>query len=114
MLRQAILDKNLASLRYWRADYHYAHKVERGDIVFLAGITSKLVHEIIQTPFALNETYYVGDGANLAFVENLRIVPADFTTRVRDILCPRASEASAGQYAALTALIDEVISLANL
>jgi hypothetical protein len=78
-LKQAILSKYTASLRYWRTDYHYANKVARGDIVFLAGLTSKLVHEAIQILFALNETYYVGDGANLGFVEQFKIVPADFS-----------------------------------
>ena len=51
-------------------------------------MTSKLVHEIIQILFALNETYYAGDGANLTFVEKFKIVPADFPARVHDILYP--------------------------
>jgi hypothetical protein len=41
-------------------------------VAFLAGMSSKLVHEIIQILFALKETYYVGDGANLTFVEKLK------------------------------------------
>jgi hypothetical protein len=112
VLKQAILDKYLVSLRYWRSDYHYAHKVERGDVVFLAGMTSKLVHEIIQILFALNETYYAGDGSNLRFVEKFAIAPADFPARVSAVLYPGA-DAYAAQYAALTALIDEVVALAS-
>jgi hypothetical protein len=112
-LKHAILNRYAASLRYWRSDYHYAHKVERGDAVFLAGITSKLVHEIIQILFALNETYYPGDGANLSLVGNFKIVPADFAARVHDILYPGSSEAFPRQYAVLTSLIDEVLPLAN-
>jgi hypothetical protein len=113
-LKQAILSKFAASLRYWRTDYHYANKVERGDFVFLAGMTSKLVHEIIQILFALNETYYAGDGANLGFVEKFAIVPADFSARVRDILYPGSADAFAGQYTALASLIDETLVLAGL
>lgn len=112
-LKQAILGKYTASLHYWRTDYHYAHKVERGDVIFLAGMTAKLVHEIIQILFALNETYYAGDGANLAFVEKFKVVPADFSARVRDILYPRSAGAFAGQYAALASLIDETLALAG-
>ena len=112
-MKQAILAKNMASLRYWQPDYHYAHKVQRGDVVFLAGISSKLVHEVIQILFALNETYYVGDGANLAFVEKFRIAPANFSARVQAILYPQGPEAAANQYSTLVALIDEVIALAN-
>jgi hypothetical protein len=111
VLKQAILKKFLASLRYWRSDYHYAHKVERGDGVFLAGITSKLIHEIIQVLFALNETYYSGDGSNLNYVEKFKIVPVNFSARVQAILYPQAANVFALQYAALTALIDEVIAL---
>jgi hypothetical protein len=113
-LKQAILGKYAASLRYWRTDYHYAHKVERGDVVFLAGMTSKLVHEIIQVLFALNETYFAGDGANLSFVEKFKIVPDDFSARVGQILYPGTRDAFASQYAALSSLIDEVLSLADL
>ena len=110
-LKQAVLGKYTASLRYWRTDYHYANKVERGDVVFLAGMSSKLVHEIIQILFALNEIYYAGDGANLSFVGKFTIVPADFPARVRDILYPGSAGAVAGQYAALATLIDETLAL---
>lgn len=111
-MKKAILDKYLASLRYWHSDYHYAHKVERGDVIFLAGMSSKLVHEIIQILFALNETYYVGDGANLTFVEKFKIAPVDFSARAQAILYPQGPDAYVHQYAALAALIDEVCSLA--
>jgi hypothetical protein len=110
-LKQAVLEKYAASLRYWRSDYHYAHKVEQGDMVFLAGMSTKLVHEMIEILFALNETYFVGDGANLVFVEEFRIVPADFAARVREILYPRTPDPLRGQYSALTALIDDVLGL---
>jgi hypothetical protein len=36
VLQQAILRKHTESLQYWRHDYHYRHKVARGDVVFLA------------------------------------------------------------------------------
>lgn len=112
-LKQAILVKNLASLRYWRQDYHYANKVEREDVVFLAGMTSKLVHEILQVLFALNEVYYVGDGSNLAFAEKFKILPPGFCGRVREILYPGGQGRLAAQYAGLAALIDEVVALAG-
>jgi hypothetical protein len=112
-LKRAIIDKNAASLRYWRTDYHYTHKVERGDVIFLAGMASKLVHEIILILFALNETYYPGDGWNLAFVEKFRIAPPDFSNRVGKILYPGSPDACTVQYSALISLIDEVLALAN-
>ncbi len=112
-LKRAILDKYLASLRYWRSDYHYAHKVERGDVVFLAGMSAKLVHEIIQILFALNETYFVGDGSNLKFVEKFKTVPDGFAGRVGEILYPQKVDAFTSQYQALIVLIDEVTAMAS-
>jgi hypothetical protein len=113
-LKEAVLRKYAGSLRYWRQDYHYAHKVARGDVVFLAGMAAKLVHEVIQVLFALNETYFAGDGANLAFAEKFAIVPENFVPRVQAILYRRAKDGFAVQYADLMALVDEVLVLADL
>lgn len=112
-LKAAILSRYLESLRYWRGDYHYAHKVERADVPFLAGMSAKLVHEMIQVLFALNETYYVGDGSNLSFVEKFKIAPPNFSARVQEILYPPPPEPFKAQYTALCALIDEVLALAG-
>lgn len=113
-LKQAILKKHLESLRYWRGDYHYRNKVQRGDVVFTAGLTSRLVHDMIQVLFALNETYYVGDGQNLDFCRKFALAPAGFADKVQQILYPEATENRLQvQYAALLALIDEVVALAD-
>lgn len=112
-LKEAILRKYTGSLRYWRHDYHYAHKVARGDVVFLAGMAAKLVHEVIQVLFALNETYFAGDGANLAFAEKFAIVPQNFALRVQAILYPPAEDGFGRQYGELMGLIDEVLVLAG-
>jgi|WetSurMetagenome_2_1015567.scaffolds.fasta_scaffold168506_2 hypothetical protein len=111
-LKAAILQKYVESMQYWRGDYHYQNKVERGDVVFLAGMSSKLVHEMLQVIFALNETYFVGDGSNLAFVEKFKILPANFSARVQAILYPGGPGAVRDQYAGLCSLIDEVVALA--
>lgn len=112
-LQQAIIKKHLRSLNYWRNDYHYRNKVERGDVVFLAGLTARLIHDIMQVLFALNETYYVGDGNNLHYVEKFAIQPPDFAERVTAILYPQATaDRVTTQYEALLGLIDEVKTLA--
>jgi hypothetical protein len=110
-LKQAILVKTTSSLRYWRDDYHYASKVARGDIVFTAGMVSKLVHEVLQVLFALNETYYVGDGSNLEFTASFSILPPDFPARIQRILYPQPPDALEKQYADLCSLIDEILIL---
>ena len=88
------------------------YKVERRDRVFLAGLTSRLVHDLIAILFALNETYYVGDGNNLDFIARFRHVPEGFAEAVERILYPAAGDDTlARQYADLARLIDAVVDL---
>lgn len=112
-LKQAILKKYTGSLQNWRADYHYANKVKRCDVVFTAGLTAKLVHEILQILFALNETYFVGDGSNLIYAEKFSILPENFSARVHKIFYPSSPDPVTEQYSLLTALMDEVIELVH-
>ncbi len=108
-LGSAIIQKYMNSLKFWRTDYHYQNKVKRGDVVFLAGLTSRLVHEMIQILFALNRTYYVGDGKNLHYVDSFAIKPDDFVNRVTTILYPENSEDRfTMQYDSVIGLIDEI------
>ena len=101
-------------MRYWRQDYHYRNKVERRDLVFLAGLTSRLVHDLIAILFALNETYYVGDGNNLGFIARFRHVPEGFAEAVGRILYPApGADVFERQYADLARLIDAVVDLAE-
>ncbi|MFZ4508169.1 MAG: DUF4037 domain-containing protein [Fimbriimonas sp.] len=81
-LKEALLKKHLESLRYWRADYHYRNKVQRGDPVFLAALSARLVHDIMQVLFAINERYFPGDGANLVFAQKFEIKPENLEDRL--------------------------------
>jgi Domain of unknown function (DUF4037) len=108
-LKQAILDKHLLALRYWRADYHYVSKVKRGDVVFLAGLSAKLVHHMMQVLFAINETYFVGDGQNLEFAEQFRYKPASLSARVTAALyLPPSDRMLDTQREVLMGLIDDI------
>ncbi len=114
VLKQALLKKHLASVRYWRDDYHYRNKVRRGDVVFLAGLTTKLVHDVMQILFALNETYYIGDGQNLEYAARLSVKPVGLSERVRQVLYPLpADDMLERQRDVLIALIGDVIALAD-
>lgn len=111
-LKAALLEKHLASLRYWRNDYHYTNKVKRADVVFLAGLSARLVHDMMQVLFALNETYYVGDGHNLDFARGFRHRPDNLEGRIRDILYPGGLEnVFLEQHAAISSLIDDILQL---
>ncbi|MHB9032956.1 MAG: DUF4037 domain-containing protein [Anaerolineae bacterium] len=109
VLQRAVIRKHLGSLQYWRRDYHYASKVRRGDIVFLAGLSARLVHDMCQVIFALNERYFVGDGQNLRFIAGMALQPRDFSARVQQALYPAPGEHMyEEQYAVLCGLIDEL------
>jgi hypothetical protein len=113
-LKKAILEKHGGSLRYWRHDYHYANKVTRGDVVFLAGLSARLVHDMMQVLFALNETYFIGDGQNLKFAETFPIQPENFATRVGEALYPGTAEDKFSQQREnLCRLIDDVLELSD-
>lgn len=111
-LKAALLQKHGNSVRYWRQDYHYRHKVQRGDAVFLASLTARLVHDLIQILFALNETYYTGDGNNLHFIETFPIAPDNVGERITAILYPEP-QGYAEQATRLADLIDDVESLVD-
>ncbi len=111
-LKAALIERHGQTLRYWRDDYHYASKAERGDIVFCCGLATALIHAVFQVLFALNEAYYVGDGRNLECARAFRILPRDFEPRVRAALF--AADSPGGlrrQRETLLALIDDVLAL---
>jgi len=111
-LQRAIIQKHMKSLTYWRHDYHYQNKVNRGDVVFLAGMATRLVHDVIQVLFAINKTYYVGDGNNLHYVSSFAVKPENIVERITEILYPhQANDTLTIQYEAIIALIDDITIL---
>ncbi len=111
-LRAALIDRHGKTLRYWRGDYHYASKAERGDPVFCHGLATTLIHAVFQVLFALNEVYYVGDGRNLECASAFSILPRDFEARVRAALSAADSAAALRrQRETLIGLIDDVLAL---
>jgi len=111
-LKKAILSKHLEFVRYWSKDYHYVSKVERGDHIFLASLSAKIVHSLSQILFSLNEVYYPGDGWNEKYIESFSIVPPNFNERVIACLYPQAGhDTLVRQRQQLMDLISEVESL---
>ncbi|MFC5665967.1 DUF4037 domain-containing protein [Kitasatospora misakiensis] len=111
-VRLATIRRHLPALLYWRGDYHYRNKARRGDLVFLAGLTTKLVHHVVQVLAALNRAYYPGDGNNLRLLSTLSILPSKAEERITRILYPAQAAADlVGQREQLIALIDETAAL---
>lgn len=108
-MAQAIAHRWLAFLTYWRDDYHYAGKVARADPVFLAGLSAKLAHGILQVVFALNRVHFPGDGWTLDLARDLPLQPTAFEPRLRAAL---AQSDPAAQRDAFRALITDLAALA--
>jgi len=111
-LKQAIVDKHLPFLRYWKTDYHYEHKVDTGDTVFAYSLAAKIVHAAVQLVFALNERYYVGDGKNLEFIAEMTRVPEGFAEMVEAVFYePRGRAGLPVQRKRIVELIEAVEAL---
>jgi len=108
IVRDAVLNKHLNRLKYWKSDYHYKNKVARKDIIFLASLTASLVHDVMQVLCAVNGFYFPGDGHNLSFAKNFNIIPDDFENRIKSILYPEDTDKLAGQYAAMIDMISDI------
>lgn len=111
-LKESIIEKHASSLKYWRNDYHYLNKVHRKDNVFLASLTMRLVHDILQVLYAVNEFYYPGDGMNLKYTEEFTIKPEHFNERISEVVRLIGNEDDCEQqYNKLMELIDDVLDL---
>lgn len=114
-LKKSILDKHCFSLKYWRADYHYSNKVKRKDVVFLAFLTARLVHDMMQVIYALNEKYYPGDGSNLKYTKDFSIKPDDFENRIVHVFqISEEEDAYRHQYDNVVSLIDDTLALTEV
>jgi len=111
-LKSSIIKKHLWNLRFRKSDYHYKNKVKREDGVFLASLTAKLINDIIQVIYALNEFYYPGDGLNLEYTPQFKLKPENFEEKVIEILYPdKNGEIYQNQYNNMIRLIDDVLKL---
>lgn len=88
VVQQAVYDRYRENLEYWPQDYHYRNKVEKQDVVFLHGVTAKLVNAIAEVLCARNRRWFTGDGNLLRTLDSLDVKPEHCTERIRAILYP--------------------------
>jgi hypothetical protein len=113
-LKQSVISRHAEILKYWKDDYHCLSKIAREDYVFLAGLTVKMLHSIFQILFALNETYYPGDGNNLLYTRSFEKIPREFESRVNAILVHKGRrETLKEQQYEVRSLAGEVLDLVD-
>ncbi|MGC4190896.1 MAG: hypothetical protein QM589_07005 [Thermomicrobiales bacterium] len=112
VVQQAIYARYRENLEYWPQDYHYRNKVGKEDIVFLHGVTDKLVNAIAEVLCARNRRWFTGDGNLIRTLDGLEVKPARCTERIRAILYPEPSpDLYARQREDLCALANETLAL---
>jgi hypothetical protein len=87
-LREAIIDKHLGAARFWPHNFHYTSAVKRLDVMYTTTIVQQVVHNLIQTLFAMNEVYFPGDKKLAAALEYLERVPEGFGQQVQRLVFP--------------------------
>ncbi|MCL2815841.1 MAG: DUF4037 domain-containing protein, partial [Oscillospiraceae bacterium] len=107
-MKTAVITKHMNNLRYWTGDYHYRNKVERKDIVFLASLSARLVHDMMQVLCAVNGIYFPGDGHNLSVAGHFALKPDDFVKKIEFILYPGNSDRLSDQYMAISDMVKEI------
>ena len=116
-LQEAIISRHLHAARFWPDNFHYISAVERGDLIYVAGIVQQVVDNLIQVVFALNQAYFPGEKKLDVTLEHLVRTPERFAERVERLLWPGAPGDRAylqAQRQELRALVQEVASLAGV
>ncbi len=60
-LQEKIIQLHLGGARFWPANFHYNSAIERQDVIYTTSIIQQVIHNLIQTLFAVNEVYFPGD-----------------------------------------------------
>jgi len=110
-LRSTILRRFMAEAAFWPGNPHYQTAIERGDVIYTAGIVQLVVHAIVQVLFALNREYFPGEKRLAESLGRLPIAPTDVGRRITALVAPgtpRDAVALRAQREALAALVDEV------
>jgi hypothetical protein len=113
-LRDAIIGRHMQAARFWPGNFHCLSAVERGDVIYVAGIVQQVVDNLIQVLFALNRVYFPGEKKLAAALDHLPVKPEAFVARIERLVFPAAT-AEVGylgeQSRELAALVEEVCAL---
>ncbi|HET7234103.1 MAG TPA: DUF4037 domain-containing protein [Longimicrobium sp.] len=113
-LRTAIIRRFMGEAAFWPENVHYRTAIERGDVIYTAGIVQLVAHALVQVLFALNRVYFPGEKRVAESLSRLALVPPDVAGRVQALLAPGVPwdvAALRAQRQALARLVDEVSRL---
>ena len=85
----------------------------RGNAYFVAGCLTRIVSDLVQVLYALNETYFISDKRMYEDVQTFKIKPDNFSERINNILGAIGCDSNklAETLSATESLIEEVIAL---
>jgi predicted nucleotidyltransferase len=102
----------------WIAEFSFTHAhgfAEAGDVPNTVGCMTRIYHCLVQTLYALNETYFLNDKRSSTEIESFATAPKDFCARVSAILASPGDSAGelGASLKALKAVFAETVALAN-
>lgn len=109
-LKQSVIQQSL-----WAAEFtiwHAEQFVEKRDMYNIVGCLTRAVKSIVNTLFAINELYPIGDKRAIDIIEKAPIKPPEFKATIETILSADAA-APKQNIALLKALWAETVALTN-
>lgn len=102
----------------WCAEFSFQHArgyADAGDIPNTVGCMTRIFHYLVQTLFALNETYFMNDKRVLDEIETFAHKPQHFGERVSAVLAAPGANAAAlnASLDALKAMLLETVALTD-
>ena len=109
-LKETVIQYSLWSAEFtiWHADYFY----KKRDIYSIMGCLTRATKNIVDTLFAINELYPIGDKRAIEILEQTQMRPTSFKERIEGILCVN-KESIGSNIHLLKALFKETVELAS-
>ena len=114
-LRDSILRRFMGEAAFWPGNAHYHSAIQRGDVIYTAGIVQLVVHALVQVLFALNRVYFPGEKLLAESLRRLPVAPRAVPMRMQALLAPdtpmdvAALRAQREEVAALVAEVRELV-----
>lgn len=83
------LKKSIINGFLWSVEFtlnHAEKSASRGEIYIVGGCMTKIMSELVQVIYALNETYFIGDKKVCKDMSKFRLIPTTFLQRMEEII----------------------------
>ncbi|WP_068469866.1 nucleotidyltransferase domain-containing protein [Candidatus Protochlamydia phocaeensis] len=111
-LKKALVQGHLWSIEF--TSFNAKKFLKRNCLYGTVGCINRMIAELTQVLFALNEIYFATDKDILSLIDTFAIKPRDYSQRIHSILCcPGKDQALAVSLKQLQEIIQETMALAH-